>query len=96
MLAAFAIEDSLKSGKYDATYIKEKYDDVFFKQIGNELKTSATLQRLSHYPRLFNFVVEKAHKSKTLNNTITSMFTVIDLRRQLRKPSFYAKILLNR
>ncbi len=96
MLAAFAIEDSLKSGKYDATYIKEKYDDVFFKQIGNELKTSATLQRLSHYPRLFNFVVEKAHKSKTLNNTITSMFTGIDLRRQLRKPSFYAKILLNR
>jgi geranylgeranyl reductase family protein len=96
MLAAFAIEEFLNANKYDATFIKEKYDDVLFSRIGNELKTSATLQRLSHYPRLFNFVVEKAHKSKTLNNTITSMFTGIDLRRQLRKPSFYAKILLNK
>jgi geranylgeranyl reductase family protein len=96
MLAAFAIEELLKAGKYDAALIKEKYDDILFKRIGNELKTSATLQRLSHYPWLFNFVVEKAHKSKTLNNTITSMFTGIDLRKQLRKPSFYARILLNR
>ncbi len=96
MLAAFAIDELLKTGKYDAALIKEKYDDVLFKRIGNELKTSATLQRLSHYPWLFNFVVEKAHKSKTLNNTITSMFTGIDLRKQLRKPSFYARILLNR
>ncbi|MDQ2719896.1 MAG: NAD(P)/FAD-dependent oxidoreductase [Bacteroidota bacterium] len=96
MLAAFAIDELLKAGKYDAALIKEKYDDVLFKRIGNELKTSATLQRLSHYPWLFNFVVEKAHKSKTLNNTITSMFTGIDLRKQLRKPSFYARILLNR
>lgn len=96
MLAAFAIDESLKAGKYDAAFIKEKYDDLLFKQIGNELKTSATLQRLAHYPSLFNFVVEKAHKSKTLNNTITSMFTGIDLRKQLRKPSFYARILFNR
>jgi len=96
MLAAFAIDELLKAGRYDAGFIKEKYDDVLFKQIGNELKTSATLQRLAHYPRLFNYVVEKAHKSKTLNNTITSMFTGIDLRKQLRKPSFYARILFNR
>ena len=96
MLAAFAIDESLKAGKYNSAFIKEKYDDVLFKQIGNELKTSATLQRLAHYPWLFNFVIEKAHKSKTLNNTITSIFTGIDLRRQLRKPSFYARILFNR
>ncbi|HEV8081891.1 MAG TPA: NAD(P)/FAD-dependent oxidoreductase [Chitinophagaceae bacterium] len=96
MLAAFAIDELLKADEYDAALIKEKYDDVLFKRIGNELKTSATLQRLCHYRWLFNFVVEKAHKSKTLNNTITSMFTGIDLRKQLRKPSFYARILLNR
>ena len=96
MLAAVAIDDSLKAGRYDAAFIKEKYDDVLFKQIGSELKTSATLQRLAQYPWLFNFVVEKAQKSKTLNDTITSMFTGIDLSRQLRKPSFYARILFNR
>lgn len=96
MLAAFAAEESLKAGKFDAAYIKSKYDDVLFKRIGDELRMSALLQRLCHYPWLFNFVVKKAHKSPTLNTALTSMFTDIDLRKQLRKPSFYAKILFNK
>ena len=96
MLAAFAIEELLKAGKYDAAFIKEKYDDVLYKRIGDELKMSALLQRLSRYPWLFNFVVKKAHKSHTLNTALTSMFTDIDLRKQLRKPSFYAKIIFNK
>ena len=96
MLAAFAIEELLKARKYDAAFIKEKYDDVLYKRIGDELKMSALLQRLSRYPWLFNFVVKKAHKSHTLNTALTSMFTDIDLRKQLRKPSFYAKIIFNK
>lgn len=96
MLAANAAVELLQAGKYDDAFIKEKYDDVLFKRIGGELKMSAILQRLCHYPWLFNFVVKKAHKSKTLNTAITSMFTDIDLRKQLRKPSFYAKIILNK
>ncbi len=96
MLAAFAAEELLKAGKFDAAFIKGKYDDVLFKRIGDELRMSALLQRLCHYPWLFNFVVKKAHKSPTLNTALTSMFTDIDLRKQLRKPSFYAKILFNK
>ena len=96
MLAAYAAEESLKAGKFNDAFIKEKYDDVLFKRIGDELKMSALLQKLSHYPWLFNYVVKKAHKSPTLNNAITSMFTNIDLRKELRKPAFYAKILLNK
>lgn len=96
MLAAFAAEESLKAGKHDAAFIKAKYDDVLFKRIGNELKLSALLQRLCLYPWLFNFVVKKAHKSPALNTALTSMFTDIDLRKQLLKPSFYLKILFNR
>lgn len=96
MLAAFAAEELLKAGKFDAAFIKSKYDDVLFKRIGDELRMSALLQRLCHYPWLFNFVVKKAHKSPTLNTALTSMFTDIDLRKQLRKPSFYAKILFNK
>ena len=96
MLAAFAAEESLKAGKYDAAFIKAKYDDVLFKRIGDELKMSALLQRLCLYPWLFNFVVNKAHKSPTLNTALTSMFTDIDLRKQLLKPSFYLKMLFNK
>ncbi|MEP6713361.1 MAG: geranylgeranyl reductase family protein [Ferruginibacter sp.] len=96
MLSAFAIEELIKANRFDAAFIKEKYDDVLYKRIGDELKMSALLQRLSRYPWLFNFVVKKAHKSHTLNTAITSMFTDIDLRKQLRKPSFYAKIIFNK
>jgi len=45
---------------------------------------------------LFNMVVNKANKSPSLSNMISGMFTNLDLREQLRKPSFYAKILLNK
>ncbi|MCD6064380.1 MAG: geranylgeranyl reductase [Flavipsychrobacter sp.] len=96
MLAAYAIEKSLQAGCYDRAFIKEAYDDVLYKRLGDELKISATLQRLCRYPWLFNFVVNKANKSPSLSKTISCMFTDMDLREQLRKPSFYAKILLNR
>lgn len=96
MLAAFAIEKAIHAQQYDRAFLKEVYDDVLYKRIGDELKISATLQRLCRYPWLFNFVVNKANKSPSLSKTISSMFADLDLRDQLRKPSFYFKILFNR
>jgi geranylgeranyl reductase family protein len=96
MLAAFAIEKALGEQKYDAAFLKEAYDDVLYKRIGDELKISTTLQRLCKFPWLFNFVVNKAYKSPSLSKTISSMFADLDMRDQLRKPSFYFKILFNR
>ncbi|RYD56092.1 MAG: NAD(P)/FAD-dependent oxidoreductase [Sphingobacteriales bacterium] len=96
MLAAYAIEKAVRQNQYDRAFLKEQYDDVLYKRIGDELKISATLQRLCRYPWLFNFVVNKANKSPSLSKTISCMFTDLDMRDQLRKPSFYAKILLNR
>lgn len=96
MLAAFAIEAGIKAGRFNRDYLKTEYDDVLYKRLGNELKISATLQRLCNYPWLFNFVVNKAHKSPSLNKTISCMFTDMDLRAQFSKPSFYLKMLFNR
>lgn len=96
MLAAFAIEQALKEKNYSQAFLKEAYDNVLYKRIGDELKISATLQRLCRYPWLFNFVVNKAKKSPSLSKTISSMFADLDMRDQLRKPSFYFKILFNR
>ena len=76
--------------------MKQEYDTVLYKRIGDELKIGATMQRLCRYPWLFNFVVNKAEKSPSLSKTISCMFTDLDLRDQLRKPSFYFKILFNR
>lgn len=96
MLAAFAIEKSLQEKNYTQAFLKENYDNVLYKRIGDELKISATLQRLCRFPWLFNFVVNKAKKSPSLSKTISSMFADLDLRDQLSKPSFYFKILFNR
>ncbi len=96
MLAAFAVEKAVAAKQYDADFLKTAYDDVLFKRLGNEFKVSATLQRLSNYPWLFNFVIGKANKSPSLHKTFSFMFTDIDLRAQFRKPLFYLKMLFNR
>jgi len=96
MLAAMAIQQAMEQNNYSAAFLKTAYDDVVYKRLGDELKISATLQRLCKYPWLFDFVVNKAHKSPSLRNTISCMFTDMDLREQLSKPSFYFKILFNR
>jgi flavin-dependent dehydrogenase len=96
MLAAEAIKKATEQSNYSAVFLKENYDNVVYKRLGGEFKISATLQRLCKYPWLFNYVVNKAYKSPSLRNTISCMFTNMDLRSQLGKPSFYFKILTNR
>jgi len=96
MLAATALNNVLGKGDFSAGTLKREYDDVFFKRIGQELKVSAAMQRLCNYGWLFNMVVNKASKSAELRNTISSMFADIDMRGQLKKPSFYFNILFNK
>lgn len=96
MLAGAAINEANAASDYSAAFLKAAYDDVVYKRLGDELRISATLQKLCKYPWLFNFVVNKAHKSPSLRNTISCMFTDMDLRDKLSKPSFYFNILLNR
>ncbi len=96
MLAAAAIKQCIEQHNYSAAFLKTAYDDVLYKRLGDEFKVSAALQRLCKYPWLFNFVVNKAYKSQSLRDTISCMFTDMDLREQLSKPSFYFKILFNR
>lgn len=96
MLAAAAAKEAIEAGDFSAAFLQKGYDDVVYKRLGGELKLSATLQRLCKYPWLFNYVVNKAYKSASLRNTISCMFTDMDLREQLSKPSFYLKILFNK
>lgn len=96
MQAAEAIEVAVADSNYSRAKFEEAYDKVLYRRLGDEFKISATLQKLCRFPWLFNFVVNKANKSKSLSDTISCMFTDMDLRDKLRKPSFYAKILMNR
>lgn len=96
MVAAEVAVEALHSEKFDHAYLQNHYDNKLFAKIGAELNTSAFLQRLCHYPRLVKFVVNKAYRSPTLNDAIQRMFTGVNLRNELRKPSFYAKVIMNR
>lgn len=96
MLAAKAIKECINSNDYSATFLKKNYEDVVYRYFGEEFKVSATMQRLCNYPWLFNLVVNKALKSKSLRDTLSGMFSDIEVRYQLRKPSFYWKIITNK
>lgn len=96
MLAAEAAAEALKDHRSDAAFLKAKYDDILFSRIGKELKLSYTMQKLVRFPWLLNMVVNKAQKSPALQSTLTAMFADLDIRAQLRKPSFYWNILTNR
>ncbi len=96
MLAAEAAIKAVEHKQFDAAFLQEHYGDVLFRKIGDELKLSYTMQRLVRYPWLFNLVVNKAHKSPSLQRTISSMFADLDMRALLRKPSFYWNILMNK
>jgi len=96
MLAAEVCTEAIHANNFDDVFLEKKYDERLFLKLGPELKTSALLQRLVHYPWLLKFVVNKAYKSPTLNHAIQSMFTGVNLRKELRRPSFYANVLFNR
>lgn len=94
MRAAKAIIESKEHSDYSAPFLKQNYDDVVWARIGGELRISALLQRLVRYPWLFNFVLNKASRNKAIQETISGMFSNLDLRKNFRKPSFYLRMLM--
>ena len=96
MRAAIAAEAALENNDFSAEFLKLHYDVPVYKRLWGELRTSSVLQRLCRYPWLFNIVVNKANKSPTLKSTITGMFTDLDLRKKLREPGFYVKMIFNK
>lgn len=69
------------------------YDERVWKRLGQELAISARLQRLAHKAWLFDLVVRRANRNPALADTISSMFTDLDLRARLRRPGFYLQLL---
>lgn len=86
---------SLQNGRRDAAWMRS-YDQRVYRDLGGELQIGKTLQILTNYPRLFDFVVGKAARNRELRNLISSMFDDISLRNRLRNPFFYLRLLLSR
>ena len=72
-----------------------EYDTIIYQKLWKELKLSHTMQKLTTYPRLFNFVVNRINGSKSLQEVFTNMFTDLELRARMENPMFYVKLLFN-
>lgn len=93
--AADVAREMLHSGDHSAAAAK-RYDERVWKRLGKELAISTRLQALADKAWLFDFVVDRANKNPALADTISSMFTDLDLRERLKKPGFYMDLLLGR
>ncbi len=74
----------------------KQYDHRVWRRLGKEVAISTRLQGMAHKAWLFDFVVQRANKNPALADTISSMFTDLDLRERLKRPGFYLDLLLGR
>lgn len=93
--AADVAHEMLGQGAVTAGEAKQ-YDQRVWKRLGKELAISTRLQQLASVPWLFNLVVHKAAKNPALADTISSMFSNLDMRERLKSPRFYFDLLLGR
>ncbi|MEO6732947.1 MAG: geranylgeranyl reductase family protein [Ferruginibacter sp.] len=95
LVASRTIKKAVEANDFSAAFLQQ-YDTGLYKKLWAELKLSHYLQKLSSNPRLFNFVIGKASRSKELKETISCMFENVDIRKKFMNPVFYLKILFNR
>lgn len=95
MSGMLAAKHAMTCQNHHATTMAE-YDAAVYKRLWSELSLSRKMQQMVTVPWLFNLVVNKALKSKTMQETISCMFEDLDVRERLKKPSFYVNLLLNR
>jgi geranylgeranyl reductase family protein len=95
LVASRAIKSAIDANDFSEQFLQQ-YDEAIYKKLWAELKLSHYLQILSSKPRLFNFVIGKASRSKELRKTISCMFENVDIRKKFMNPLFYLKILFNR
>jgi geranylgeranyl reductase family protein len=92
MHAADQAERCMNEKNYSAGFMIQ-YDKKVYARLGKELNISTRMQQLINYPWLFNLVVNKAVKNKELGETISFMFDDLDLRKRLKDPGFYFRLL---
>jgi len=93
--AALQAQACLENNDFSAKFMSA-YDQKIYKRLWNELKISRNLQTLLDYPWLVQPVIKIIANNKRFTELLSSMFTDIDLRKKLRNPMFYVRLLLNR
>ena len=94
-IAANVIQQAFRNNDLSASFLKE-YDLRLMERLGRELETSRTIQYLAGFPALFNFVVNKALKKKSVRDFLAKMYTDEKAHLELKNPLFYLRLLLRK
>ncbi len=90
--AASWAAQAVAKGDFGPAFLKN-YDQAVYNRLWQELRLSRAMQRLLHFPSLFNIVANRAARNPTLAETLSAMFLDLDLRERLRQPGFYFRLL---
>lgn len=91
-IASEYIIKAFENQDFTANFLKQ-YDHMVYHKMWNELRISRQLQKLLRYPKLFNFVVNKANHNSSVRTLLSSMLDNVDLKKELVKPRFYFRLL---
>lgn len=95
LVAADTIKDIISNNQsFDALSLS-KYQEVLERKLRAELQLSRRLQQLANYPRLFNFVLNKAANNEAIRDTFSAMFYDVNIRSKLKNPLFYLELLFS-
>lgn len=83
---------SLEQQQFDGVFLQQ-YDEAVWRKTWQELRLSHQLQKLLNQAWLFNFAVRKANRNASLQTMLSMMFNDLDMRAELRKPSFYWRLI---
>jgi len=93
----YAMEVAAKSkpsGDFSEKAFAE-YDELLWREIGKELRTSTKLQSLARSKFLLNFVINRASRNEEVQNIISGMLANEIPKDELSSPLFYFKILFS-
>lgn len=87
-IGAEHIEKKFKIGDFSKNQNKA-YDKEIYSRMGKEFLVSKSLQNLCRYPKLFNYIVNKANKNMALREFLIGTMEDVEKKKLLTKPSFY-------
>lgn len=94
-IAGEIVAEAVKQNAFDTHFLKQ-YDKAVYRELWRELKISYQLQRMMQYPWIVNILSSIALRSREFTSVMTAMFTDVDLRKKLRDPRFYIKLLFSK
>ncbi|MFH0713129.1 MAG: geranylgeranyl reductase family protein [Candidatus Micrarchaeota archaeon] len=93
-IAAESIVKAFAKNDFSAASLKD-YEDTLWKEVGTELKTSYKMQKMGQNTFLLNLIIDKASRSKTVQEAISNSLLNPSNRDIFYSPMFYLKVLFS-